>query len=100
MAGRARTQGADVIPIHELLARIKWDQAYGRAQFVIGYWDRVSGAEVSVPLERIHIESGARFAFEAVEADGTLHTVPFHRVRSVWRDGELVWSRAARPAPR
>src|SRR3972149_1669996 len=99
MAGRARTQGADVIPIHELLARIKWDQAYGRAQFVIGYWDRVSGAEVSVPLERIHIESGARFAFEAGEADGTLHTVPVHRGSSGGGEGERGGGRARPGGP-
>jgi uncharacterized protein (UPF0248 family) len=82
-----------VIPIHALLARIRWDPAFGRARFVIGYWDRLTGTEVNVPLERIHIEPGSHFSFEAIEADGTLHTVPFHRVRRVWRDGELIWSR-------
>jgi len=85
-----------VIPIHELLARIRWDPEFGGARFVIGYRDRVAGAEVKVPLERIHIAPGSHFSFEAIEADGTLHTVPFHRVRNVWRDGELVWSRPAR----
>jgi uncharacterized protein (UPF0248 family) len=27
------------------------------------------------------------------EEDGTLHTVPFHRVRKVWRDGMIIWER-------
>lgn len=85
-----------MIPIHELLARIRWDSEFARARFVIGYWDRVTGAEVKVPPERIHIEPGAHFSFEAIEADGTPHTVPLHRVRSVWRNGELIWSRPAR----
>ncbi|MCC6610520.1 MAG: DUF504 domain-containing protein [Burkholderiales bacterium] len=84
-----------MIPIHELLARIRWDPAFGRARFAIGYWDRVTGAEVKVPLERIQVAPGSHFSFEAIEADGTLHTVPFHRVRTVWRDGELVWSRGS-----
>lgn len=82
-----------MIPIHALLARIRWDPAFGRGRFVIGYWDRVAGAEVTVPLERIHFDPAAHFTFEATEADGTLHTVPYHRVRSVWRDGELIWRR-------
>lgn len=85
-----------MIPIHELLARIRWDEAFGRARFVIGYWDRVGGTEVEVPLEHIRVEPGARFAFEAIEANGSVHTVPFHRVRHVWRDGELIWSRPRR----
>jgi len=33
------------------------------------------------------------FAFEAVEDDGSTHSIPYHRVRAVWRDGELIWSR-------
>jgi len=82
-----------MIPIHELLARIRWDGAFGRASFVIGYWDRVVGTEVKVPLERVHVASGQHFAFEAIESDGSVHAVPFHRVRHVWRDGRLIWSR-------
>ena len=27
-------------PVHELLARIRWDPAFGAAKFVIGYWHR------------------------------------------------------------
>ena len=33
--------------------------------------------------------------FEAIEEDGSVHSVPYHRVRAVWRDGELIWSRNA-----
>lgn len=85
-------------PIHELLARIRWDPEFGAARFVIGYYDRVTRAEVNVPLTRIRFEPGEGFAFEATEEDGTMHTVPFHRVRKVWRDGELIWHRHPPPA--
>ena len=51
------------MPIHELLARIRWDPEFG-----------------------------------AAAEDGTMHTVPYHRVRSVWRNGELIWHRHAPPA--
>jgi uncharacterized protein (UPF0248 family) len=33
------------------------------------------------------------FGFEAVEVGGSVHSVPYHRVRQVWRDGELIWRR-------
>ncbi len=80
-------------PIHELIARIRWDREFGAARFVIGYHDRITGKEMRVPLDRIHFEPGERFTFDAVEADGTVHQVPFHRVRDVWRDEELIWHR-------
>jgi len=63
-----------VIPIHELLARIR-------------------KTLVRLPLERIRLSAQDRFGFEAMEEDGSAHSVPYHRVRAVWRDGELVWSR-------
>ena len=82
-----------MIPIHELLARIRWDPAFVKGRFEIAYLDRVTWALVRVPLERTAIEPGAHFTFDAVEPDGSLHTVPFHRVREVWRDGTLIWER-------
>jgi uncharacterized protein (UPF0248 family) len=83
-------------PIHELLARIRWDPEFGAARFVSGYWDRVGRAEVRVPFERIQFEPGEHAVFEAVEEDGSVHAVPLHRVRSVWRNGELIWHREPR----
>lgn len=83
-------------PIHELLARIRWDPAFGRGRFEIAYLDRRARRLVRLPLERLALEPGARFGFEAVEEDGSVHSVPFHRVRAVWRDGALIWSRGER----
>jgi uncharacterized protein (UPF0248 family) len=85
-----------MIPIHELLHRIRWDPAFGKGAFEVAYDDHVAGRLVRIPLARIHLEPGERFAFEATEDDGSLHMVPFHRVRAVWRDGNLIWTRPAR----
>lgn len=82
-----------MIPIHELLARIRWDREFGKGRFELAYEDKIEHRLVRVPLERIRIEAGQHFCFEAAEADGTLHTVPYHRVREVWRDGTLIWAR-------
>ena len=84
-------------PIHELLARIRWDPEFGAAQFAIGYYDRAAQAAVTVPFEHIRFEPGEGFSFEAIAEDGTSHAVPYHRVRSVWRNGELIWHRHAPP---
>jgi len=75
-----------MIPIHELLSRIRWDAAFARSRFVIGYWDRVAGRVLHADLREIAW-------VDLVDADGAAHSIPFHRVREVWRDGELIWSR-------
>ena len=89
-----------MIPIHELLARIRWDPEFGRGRFEIAYLDRKRKALVRLPLERTRMSAEERFAFEALEEDGSVHSVPYHRVRAVWRDGELIWSRAPAPSSR
>jgi len=82
-----------LIPIVALVDRIRWDRDYGDAEFQLGYWDRVMRRIVRVPMRRVHVEPGERFSFEAVEDDGSVHNVPFHRAREVWRNGVLVWRR-------
>jgi uncharacterized protein (UPF0248 family) len=84
-----------MIPIQRFLDHIRWDPEFGRGQFAIGYYDRVERRIVKVPLARVHLEPGNRFSFTAVEADGSVHDVPFHRVREVYRNGELIWQRPA-----
>lgn len=82
-----------MIPIQDLLNRIRWDPSYGAGRFTIGYYDRIERRIVRVPLENIDIEPGNHFSFTATQTDGTVHEVPFHRVREVQRNGELIWQR-------
>jgi len=91
---------ATVIPLHALLTRIQWDPRCGAGDFSISYYDRVLRQIVSVPLSRVSIEPGDHFFFEATEQDGSVHEVPFHRVRTVRRDGEVIWQRAGSPRTR
>lgn len=86
-----------MIPIQELLSRIHWDRKFGHAQFVLGYYDRIERQIVKVPLARIVFEADSPGSFEAIEEDGSVHSVPYHRVREVYRDGELIWRRPEPP---
>jgi uncharacterized protein (UPF0248 family) len=90
---QARPPATDMIPIQELLSRIRWDSEFGRGKFIVGYYDRVDDKIIKVPLARIVFETESPSAFEAIEADGSVHSVPYHRVREVYRDGELIWRR-------
>ena len=84
-----------MIPIHELLARIRWDPEFGQGRFELGYLDRVQRRILRVPLCELQFEPG-RFRFAG--PDGSMHEVPFHRVREVYRDGALIWHREGSPA--
>lgn len=88
-----------MIPIQELLSRIRWDPAFGHADIVIGYCDRVDRRIVKLPLARIAFGPDSHSSFEAVAADGSVHSVPYHRVREIYRDGELIWRRPEPPLP-
>lgn len=82
-----------MIPIHELLNRIRWDTAFAQGRFVIGYYDRVDNTVIQVPVSRILLTPGEHFAFQVTDADGYTHDVPFHRVKDVYKNGELIWHR-------
>lgn len=80
-------------PIHELLNRIRWDPEFGRGEFVIGYYDRIAGGIVRVPLRNVAVDHTDHFACRILDAEGQAHMVPFHRIREVFKDGTLIWQR-------
>ncbi len=98
MIPRATGKGSlTTIPIQSLLNRIRWDQEFGKGHFEIGYYDHVSQKIARVSLQEVRFEEGNRFSFEmktaAGEAGGEVQTIPFHRIREVYKDGHLIWSR-------
>jgi uncharacterized protein (UPF0248 family) len=82
-----------MIPIHELLSRVRWDEHFAASRFVIGYWDRVEGRVLHADLREIMWDADNPSFFDLVDDEGVTHGIPFHRVREVWRDGELIWQR-------
>ncbi len=79
--------------IREILNRIRWDERFGAGAFEIGYHDRVRNEILRVPFLNIEMRSGNAFSFELETLDGDRKSIPFHRVRAVWKDGELIWER-------
>jgi len=82
-----------MIPLHELLSRIRWDPEFGRGEFRIGYLDHLRGDLVYVPLDELHQEDDSHFCFEVTDEEGSAHSVPYHRVKEVWKDDVLIWHR-------
>lgn len=80
-------------PLHQLLSRIRWDPAFGRGDFVVGYQDRFSPEVVQVSLERIQ-ESPTHSQALVIHAEGGEEImIPLHRIVEVRKDGQLIWQR-------
>jgi uncharacterized protein (UPF0248 family) len=81
-----------MIPIQDLLSRIRWDPGFG-GEFQVGFYDRVLDRTVVVPLSGVDFPQDDRLAFELLDASGERRRIPFHRIREVYRDGSRIWFR-------
>ena len=80
-------------PIQELFNRIRWDKKFGKGQFEIGIFDRKENSIHRVLLKDIAFPEGERGILEWIDDSGRLHHIPFHRIREVYRDGQIIWRR-------
>jgi uncharacterized protein (UPF0248 family) len=85
-----------MVPIQHLLNRIRWDKGFGTSSFEIGYLDHVEQRIIRVPSRKIHFEEGNQFSFQLEDEMGEELSIPFHRIREVYRDGALIWQRSGR----
>ena len=82
-----------MIPIQQLLSRIRWDPEFGRGEFVLGYYDRIEDRILHMPLKDVGFEPEDHFSCRILDEEGTAHMVPLHRIREVFKDGVLIWER-------
>jgi uncharacterized protein (UPF0248 family) len=82
-----------MIPIHELLNRIRWDKEFGKGNFEVGFSDHKGRRLVRVPFQNIFFEEGNQFSFQVEGSEGEWLTIPLHRIKEVFKDGHLIWQR-------
>jgi uncharacterized protein (UPF0248 family) len=82
-----------MIAIRALLSRIKWDSEFGSGDFTIGYFDRVEGQVILVPLGEVRFDPDDHFSFLLKDDAGETLSIPLHRICEVYRNKELIWSR-------
>lgn len=80
-------------PIQDLLHRIRWDPEFGLGEFIIGYYDRIKHEIILVPFLKITFPNNAPSVFELIDSEGLTHSIPLHRVKSVYKNGDLIWHR-------
>lgn len=80
-------------PIQDLLNRIQWDPVFSKADFRIGYYDRLEDAIFFVSPKQVLQEKGDHFSVRIIDDEGVSHMVPLHRIKAVYRNGKLIWKR-------
>jgi uncharacterized protein (UPF0248 family) len=88
-----------VQPLQDLLARIRWDPEFGEARFALGYEDRMVAGEMVVPFETVGFDSKRPRTLSIQQEDGSVVHIPLHRVRTVYKNGEVIWRRPGRVLP-
>jgi uncharacterized protein (UPF0248 family) len=83
-----------MIPLHELLNRIRWDPEFAGGTFELGYYDRVEDRVILVPFKEVSFPEDDSQAFRLADAEGRIHRVPLHRVREVYKDAQRIWHRS------
>ena len=80
-------------PIQDILNRIRWDKEFASAEFKLGYYDRVTGQVVVVSFRDCYFDDDDHFAFQIIDEEGVTHNIPLHRIRSLHKNGEIIWPR-------
>ena len=80
-------------PIHELLARIRWDPAFGRGRFVLGYLNHGSDELKYVSFRDARPDPQNPSILDIIDEGGEVISVPLHRIYEVERNGEVIWQR-------
>jgi uncharacterized protein (UPF0248 family) len=79
--------------LQDLLHRIKWDVEFGKGEFVVGYYDRIAHEERPVAFGSIQLDPQWPHTFSFHDEEGVVRHIPLHRVRTVYKDGAVVWRR-------
>ncbi|MBD3310152.1 DUF504 domain-containing protein, partial [Candidatus Woesearchaeota archaeon] len=73
-----------MIPIHELLNKIRWDEHEDPEDYTLFYWDRVKNKLIRLKYSDILRTEGRHMIVERKTASGTEKVaIPMHRVRKV-----------------
>lgn len=81
-------------PIHELLSQIRWDPNF-TGEFEVAFVDRMKPDLQRVPVNAMRFDADSPTTFRAFDDEGNVVSIPLHRIRQVFRNGALIWSRDA-----
>jgi uncharacterized protein (UPF0248 family) len=83
-------------PLQDLMHRMQWDADFGRGVFSLGYYDRVARQERIVPYASVRLDPERPDTLSVGDEEGMVRHIPLHRVRTVYKDGVVIWQRPRR----
>ncbi|MEK6983676.1 MAG: DUF504 domain-containing protein [Nanoarchaeota archaeon] len=78
-----------MIPINDLLNKIKWDKREKPEQYSLLYYDRILNKLIEIPYTKIKRIEG-RFMILDNEEESN---VPLHRIKRATKNDIVVWER-------
>jgi len=79
-----------MIPILDLLNKIKWDENEKPEEYLIFYFDRIVSKLIEIKFNDIKKIDGS---FMVLERNGEESNIPLHRIKEVKKSGKLIWKR-------
>ena len=79
-----------MIPIKDLLDKLKWDKRFNPEEYTLYYHDRVKDELISVDYTKIKRIEGS---FMIIERDCEEVSIPLHRIHKVMKGKMNVWRR-------
>lgn len=78
-----------MIPVKDLLNKIKWDKKENPDDYEIGYWDNKAEKLIFIKFNEIRkIEGNFLLLDREIET-----YIPAHRIKQVKKKGTVVWKR-------
>jgi len=78
-----------MIPIKNLINKIKWDKRENPKKYSIFYFDRVFKKLMKIPYTKIKKLEGSFMVLDNEEETN----VPLHRVKKVMKNNKIFWER-------
>lgn len=78
-----------MIPVKNLINKIKWDKRENPRDYKIFYFDRILNKLIKIPYSKIKRLEGSFMVLDNEEESN----VPLHRIKKVMKNHVVVWER-------
>ena len=78
-----------MIPIRDLINKIKWDKRENPEEYTLFYFDRILNKLISIPYAKIKRIEGS---FMIIDNEEEIN-IPLHRIKKVTKNNFVVWER-------
>ncbi len=78
-----------MVPIIDLLNKLKWSSEGKKEVYELCYYDRITGKEKRIEYKNIKGFDNQFFNLGDKE-------IPLHRIKKVYKNGKLIWERKNR----